>query len=721
MHKISCNSILSPVEGSKLIDGPVRVLGHTGDQCVVIDMTANPNKPWLIDAASLCSEIDSALVAVNVESPADFMIRTDAEISEREKLSRDKNWSLIRALVENKNPLDVLTSTFGADVKRHAELLGIDRKVVYRLLYRYWSLGQVKNAFLWNTSKCGGRGKSKSRESGIVPGRKPKYLGVVTEDRAIMLDQVHVSRINLCYGRFVSRKCGTLNDCYLWMLNKFYCSVNSDGTKGDLVRGAHPNLDQFKYQGKKFYDDLYVLKGRRGNKNWNKDLRPLVGIASQGVTGPCHRYEIDSTVADVYLVHRINRNWLIGRPVVYVVVDNYSRMIVGLHVGLEGPSWNGARHALYNAYTPKVDFCARYGVTIESSEWPCFHLPVELTADRAELLSNAGETMSNTLGTILNIPPPYRPDWKAIVESRFRLLNNKVDIRFVPGGVDARRQERGDRDYQLDAILDLDEFTQMMISAVLHHNKHLRVPHILTKEMVREGIEPTPLNIWNWGMNHNMVHSKVVTPSELKIALLPSQECRITRAGIQFKGVIYTCELAERENWAARSHNFSTKYVRVWYDPNSIENCWIKVGAEFLSLTIVPYLSKKFAGYRLEEVVDFLSITGQQSPDSKHDELIDSVRLKGLHNEIIDGAKAKKKVAGRPTSKADHKSNKQKKRSTEVAVERNAETAELGRLHLVKSPSARSIESTNAVTEHLSTRSAAFLKLVVSESQEPNP
>ncbi|WP_236198183.1 hypothetical protein [Pseudomonas putida] len=184
MHEIRLNSIVSPLEGSAMLKKPVRVLGIKGDQCVVIELIKNPTKPWLLDKSAIMSEIASGLAALNTEQPADFMVRTDDEIGEREKQARDRNWSLIENFVQDRTPVDILISTFGTDVQRHADLVGVDRKQIYRLLYRYWSLGQVKNAFLWNTSTCGGLGKKKNRESGVIPGRKPKYRGVVTEDRA---------------------------------------------------------------------------------------------------------------------------------------------------------------------------------------------------------------------------------------------------------------------------------------------------------------------------------------------------------------------------------------------------------------------------------------------------------------------------------------------------------------------------------------------------------
>lgn len=43
----------------------------------------------------------------------------------------------------------------------------------------------------------------------------------------------------------------------------------------------------------------------------------------------------DATVADIYIVSRLSRK-PIGRPVIYTMVDAYSRLITGVYVGLEG-------------------------------------------------------------------------------------------------------------------------------------------------------------------------------------------------------------------------------------------------------------------------------------------------------------------------------------------------------------------------------------------------
>ena len=72
--------------------------------------------------------------------------------------------------------------------------------------------------------------------------------------------------------------------------------------------------------------------------------------------GPGSLYQIDATKDDIYLVSRTDRNRIIGRPVVYLVQDVFSRLIAGIAVTLEGPSWLGAMLALENTASDKTPF-----------------------------------------------------------------------------------------------------------------------------------------------------------------------------------------------------------------------------------------------------------------------------------------------------------------------------------------------------------------------------
>ena len=164
-----------------------------------------------------------------------------------------------------------------------------------------------------------------------------------------------------------------------------------------------------------------------------------------------------------------NPAWIIGRPVIYIVVDVFSGKIVGLYMGLEGPSYEGARLALLNTFLSKDEYLKRFGLDEELS-WDAHHIPVSVMADRAELLSNDARGLTTGLGIAIDIAPSYRPDFKGLVERKFGVLNDTV-IHFMPGAVLKRNRERGERHYALDGIYNLYEFTRIIIREAIYFNE----------------------------------------------------------------------------------------------------------------------------------------------------------------------------------------------------------------------------------------------------------
>lgn len=174
------------------------------------------------------------------------------------------------------------------------------------------------------------------------------------------------------------------------------------------------------------------------------------GTSLGEIYGPGAKFQIYATDADVYIVSSYNRNWIIGRPVIYTVIDVFSGMVVGLYVGLEGPSWQGAMMALENTASNKVEFCKKFGIEITEEEWPSHHLPQILLTDCSELEGYNIERLQKVFHTKVENTTPFRTDWKAIVEQHFRIINLKLKP-FLPGVVDTDVRVRSDRDYHLDA------------------------------------------------------------------------------------------------------------------------------------------------------------------------------------------------------------------------------------------------------------------------------
>ena len=126
------------------------------------------------------------------------------------------------------------------------------------------------------------------------------------------------------------------------------------------------------------------------------------------------------------MVSEYNANWIIGRPVIYFVIDVFSfRMIVGLYVGLEGPSWYGAMMAIENTDRDKEQYCKSFGIEITREQWPSEHLPQMLLADRGEFEGYNSDRLTNAFNLHVENAAPYRADWKGIVEKYFDIFQKE--------------------------------------------------------------------------------------------------------------------------------------------------------------------------------------------------------------------------------------------------------------------------------------------------------
>ena len=445
---ISVNDVFEAITQDPPFLHPARILWIDRDDnsAILITIEEPPKQPWSMSLTELDYLLQAKKIRHTVIKVPAYMLELEEEIDAKAKSIRETGWERIQPLLETKYPGEIFfPQAMGPMIAAHAKAIDVPRKTLYRLLYRYWLLGGTKNALLPNYVRSGGPGKPKTFTKGKINGRPPKYLGLVTETKAKILNEEDKAAIKIGYTLYKNNVVQCVTDAYIRTLNKFYRAEQSvPGYSDDDVnlKPAHelPKLTQFQYWGKKTFDAITVLRSRKGERKWEKDHRALVGRANQGLFGPCHRFEIDATIADVYLVSRFNRNWIIGRPVVYVVVDVFSRMIVGIYIGLEGPSWTGARQALWNAFSDKVEFCSRFDIQITTEDWPCHHLPQEICADRGEMLGVSAENLATGLGIDLAIAPP--------LSSRLEGHRRKSLSRTKPPDPDSMGPWRGRATYQ---------------------------------------------------------------------------------------------------------------------------------------------------------------------------------------------------------------------------------------------------------------------------------
>ncbi len=360
-------------------------------------------------------------------------------------------------------------------------------------------------------------------------GRPPRRTTTLADEVGINVDEAIREKFRRGIRLFYeTRKARTLKEAYQLMLEHLF-HQGYDKRDDILVPIVPPVTDlpsfgQFRYWYEKERDWETSQKRRLGERRYALSRRPITGDSTQMAQGPGSLYQIDATIADVYLVSRWDRNRVIGRPVVYMVEDVFSRMIVGLSVAMEGPSWLGAMLALENAASDKTGYCAQFGIE-DATWWPAQHLPDAILADRGELEGYNADQLVNALAIRIANTPPYRGDLKAIIEQNFRLMNLNL-VHQLPGAV-VKDRERGEPDYRLDAVLTLEEFTRLMVLTIRDHNQYQRLDsYPLTEDMMADGVEPYPLDLWQWGITHRSGHLRSVPHDILRLNLLPGVKLR---------------------------------------------------------------------------------------------------------------------------------------------------------------------------------------------------
>lgn len=536
----------------------------------VIDLKKNNALPQIRELSAISEAFSLGVVIKRTTNPLARLYPKETDIPEKHRQARDRAFSIIDAIVSNVP--DAFDSKLrGIMIREACEKYNAQKKDVYRYLSRYWQSGGITNALLPNYDKCGSAGEDRGIREGSKRGRKSRVALDNPEKAGINIDEdiKHIFRIGVKLYYNTKEK-NPLRRCYQLIIeNHFNVGYKEEGgVKIPILPPAEelPTFGEFRYWYSKEIDFKASLTAREGSRGFSLRHRAVLGSSTQMAVGPGSIYQIDATVADVYLVNSFDRTQIIGRPVIYIVIDVFSRYITGLYVGVEGPSWIGAKMALANAFTDKVSYCAEFGIEIEEDDWYCPFLPESLLADRGELIGFNSDNIVEFLNTKVSNTPPYRADWKGIIEQNFRLLNLK-SIHWLPGAIKERFRERGEKDHRLDATLDLNQFTKIMIRTILNHNNYHRMHWYSRDEfMIQEHVEPIPTELWSWGLQNRSGHLREKPTDLIMLNLMSHDQATVTEFGIKFKGMHYTCDQAIKEQWFERARARGSWKVPIAYD-----------------------------------------------------------------------------------------------------------------------------------------------------------
>lgn len=672
-----------------------RILWLDPSAAEVVTIDVDDPKAWPVrhrqtEILTALERGDLRLLAVD---PYSCLAQPEHQLKATHKQHRDQSWAIIAPLIAANDPRIFNYRVRHSPVHTRALETRKRKSAVYDALRRYWQRGQTRNALLPLFFKCGwknesddkGEKKIRRRRDGKPAQKKmgrPTRLKNDGESVGINIDDDVLRRLRRGINRhYNARDNKSLKKAYeLTIKDLFHTGhiLSRTGAPTPVLPPAEelPTYEQFKYWYWQGRSPRQTQIARFGEGKFNLRGRALLGNPADLAFGPGSMFEIDSTIADVYLVSRFDRSWIIGRPVVYFVLDRFSRLVTGFSVALEG-GWVGAMLGLENAASDKVSFCAQFEVPIEEWEWPSLHLPEGLLADRGELEGGNADHLVNAFNIRVHNTPPGRADLKGIVEKHFDTTNQRLN-KWVPGAV--RKRERGDKDYRLDAQLDIHQFRKLILLSVLDYNKNKRLDkYPKDRQMIADGVEPYPLDLWNWGIKNRTGHLRTVPLERLRLNLLPEVEASITNSGILCEGLYYLSELGTQEEWFERAREHRRRRIVVARDPRNLSQIYLRL--ENGARMEVCYLKDSDAAFRdrdLYEAADEFELRKMRQARSKSRSLSAAT---GLHAEIeavLDQARRQvPEDLGELSNRARTKGIRQN-RKYERARERSANGWQLG-------------------------------------------
>jgi len=266
------------------------------------------------------------------------------------------------------------------------------------------------------------------------------------------------------------------------------------------------------------------------------------------------RAEIDHTPLDLFLIDE--RTGLpLGRPTLTVVIDHFSRMLLGYYLSFGDPSAAAVMGALRHAILPKEPAEEVFANLKTENSWPCYGRPDVLVVDNGlEFHGQALESVAYDLDIRIQYCPKHRPQFKGTVERYLKTINYFF-CHQLPGTSFARLHQRGDYDPQKCALFTLAEFKQLFEKWVVD----------VYSQNIHRGIGTTPWAKWQQGL---VGRSPELPPNLLafkkRIGLVSERSLR--QDGIVLSGIRYNGQALAP---IFRSYGEGVK-VRVLYDPEDL-------------------------------------------------------------------------------------------------------------------------------------------------------
>lgn len=598
-----------------------------------------------------------------------------AEGSERKKSPAETllewRWGLIKPLVQNSDVY--FRKKRGPLVEQRAKETGASKQTIMTCLRLYWRGGMTKDALLGSYASCGTPKNSDAASQQAARGRDPRNSRY---EKFQWKDEAQKKKVLATAKRFFKkRKTNTRHFVYRRVVATHFSVKDAKGKKVQRPLGERPTRAQVLYLLDKHLTLETVLRRKLGDDNFENNVKPKTGSARDYANGIGQYFEIDSTIPDIWICADDDRSVVIGKATLYLIVDVFSRLIVGFHLTLDAPSWSGAMEAMMSLVEDKEELCKRWGWEYRPEDWVAHgSWPQAFRADRGtEMLGYDSDAVADGVETAVQNLPSRRAALKGSVECSFKVV--QIPLKDHAGGhtPSADQGKRQTDDYKGEATRTLKEAAQELLSGVRLNNHKVHTGIELPAADVYKGEQPIPTRLWQRDYEERAGMLTRFDPEDLRFKLLPSDDkFTVTSSGVFYKGLLWVPEKSQKTKWLLPAAREVYK-VRASFHRNLVDRIYVhdrKDPSKWTTMTLsdgsLIHVGKSFA--ELEHVKDALLTL--QDLAAEHNLALE------IHadEESIAREKAARKLTQAAVYKAGHKSR------TNGAVEKREAQAKQARM-----------------------------------------
>ena len=670
----------------------------------------------------LALENTGRLKLVSKQSGATSVTAASSQASPLALSHRDAAWQRIETLVST--PAIFQPSERNRLIREQAQALMCSRQTLYSSLRKYWQGGQTRDALLPTFHKRG----AKATMETAGKGRKSTIGGYAI----FQLAEKDVKTIEEAVRiHYLNGDVSTIAAAYQRCLEKNYSYQDGNGVRYILPFGDRPTIRQFRRILKKLAPLEVIIRKKKGDKEFELNHRPRLGSLDQDCLGVGHIYEIDATIADVYLVSSRDRSRIIGKPTLYLIYDRRSRLTVGFYVGLEAPSWPAAMQAILSIAEDKAALCQRYGVPYDPADWPADGvLPQQFLGDRGEMAAKNSSLLVAGLEITVANAPALRGDLKGTVECGFKLQQRSM-ADAVPGYEPPENVfKRRGKAYFNDACLTLDEFTSLILANIIAHNRKAMPNFPASAEMLSREIPAIPREIWANEVATRMGLLSRLGEDQVRFALLPRDQATVSRDGIYFGGCYYTCSEAMEQKWFVKAGKGKFR-VGISYDRRLVDHIYIHAEGDPSRYFLASLLEKSrdYAGLSFAEAQAYELLRAKMRSQS---EQIGRQVLSDFHahaDPIVSVAQRETQLASKGKSRTARKADiaedrlaeRRQRRQQEADMSRTSSHGEAPKAEVIQMPG-KPVEPIQPATPQVPQTLAERLRLQRKEMlNEPKP